>query len=102
MNPVVVDSIAELAVRPERKDVGKHKPGNNGFGLCPHCGRPVHVVWATDSEGYYLGYFYYRHNPVARLRVIHDNARTHCSKCSKPGPAYEFKPGSGECSDCQT
>lgn len=90
-----------------------HKPGNNGFGLCPHCGRPVHWVgwsWLNNTaeakrQRAALGIAegYYRHNPIPRLKVIPDRERTHCSKCGKgPLPGYMFKPGSGECTECQT
>lgn len=96
----------------------KHKPGDNGFGQCPHCGRPVHIVnpngpneaLSSERQGEKLVFkgrmtgrtLFFRHNPIPRLRVIPDRSRTHCSKCNKPGEWYEFKPGSGECTECQT
>lgn len=84
----------------------KHKPGNNGLGQCPHCGRPVHKVvvgyWQKHVPGRDPEIWHYRHNPIARVKPIPDRERTHCSKCGKAGEWYEFKPGSGECEACQT
>ena len=89
-----------------------HKPGNF-LGVCPHCGRPVHEVvlfWGTKADGV-TGEApeygtprveFYRHNPLPRIRVIADRDRTHCSKCLVHGQWYEFKPGSGECTECQS
>lgn len=84
-----------------------HKPGNNGFGLCPHCGRPVHFV-ATNWLQPHFGVNdprpagFYRHNPRPVTRAIPDRERRFCSKCGKQGEWYTFKPGSGECVECQS
>lgn len=80
----------------------KHRPASNGLGQCIHCGRPVHLVQFEQLKSRYGPLGYYRHNPIPRLRVIPDRKRTNCSKCDKPGQWYEFKPGSGECAECQT
>lgn len=84
----------------------KHKPVNDGFGQCVHCGRPVHFVpinWLVPlKENDTRSAGWYRHNPLPKLRVIPDRERTHCSKCGKPGEWYTFKPGSGECTECQS
>ena len=67
---IVADSIEELRVRPERRDIGPHKPTPNPFGLCTACGKPVHEViaeWYDDT--YYANSgtpkrWYWRHNPI--------------------------------------
>lgn len=86
--------------------IGPHKPINNGFGLCTECGRPIHRIHVevpgsvTPGVGRSLRP-HWRHNPIARLRPIHDNDRTHCSSCGRPFEAYELKPGDGRCKECQ-
>lgn len=100
---IVADTIQEFRVRPERREVGPHKPGTNGFGLCPECGRPVHGVlqWTrkcANGGKSFVG-AYLRHNPIPRLRVIEPRDRTHCSSCNKPGEWYTFD-SAGRCVEC--
>lgn len=91
-----IDTEARLRLMREMR----HKPGNNGFGLCPHCGRPVHLM-SVIKQTKFLPDSVWRHNPRPVTRVIPDRERRFCSKCGKQGEWYTFKPGSGECVECQ-
>lgn len=81
-----------------------HKPEGNALGQCINCFEPIEIV-DTGARWLVPGdrppeITYYRHS--RRPRPQTDRERTHCSKCGKKGEWYEFKPGSGECTECQT
>lgn len=80
--------------------VNGHRPKTNGLGQCPDCGLTVHQVAVRRRGNTFLKFL--QHDPIPRLRPVADRSRRFCSKCSKPGEWYEFKPGSGECKECMT